>query len=293
MLRVATNVEAGLAALALGWAAAWSTSAFALPIVFSVGGDATPASIQATVDNFRAALGDPNNGNAPGPLAGGRREINWDGGGSDATTPPVTPFVGFLNNRGAVFTTPGTGLTQAPPSGGPTNGLVGLTGNPTYGTTFGTFSPLRLFTPIASNITDVTFFIPGTAGGTPAVVKGFGAVFTDVDLPGTTRIEYFDKDGNLLHPAFVVLPGLVPNASLSFLGVLFDDPSEQLARVRITTGTAPLGPNDNPTAGIDVVVMDDFLYGEPLVAAAVPVPGILGLLGIGLLGLAAVGVRRS
>jgi hypothetical protein len=50
--------------------------------IFSAGGDSTPASIQSTVDSFRAALGDPNNGNAPGPLSGGRREINWDGGGS-------------------------------------------------------------------------------------------------------------------------------------------------------------------------------------------------------------------
>jgi hypothetical protein len=50
-------------------------------ITFSVGGDDTPASIQPTVDAFRAALGNPNNGNAPGPLAQGRREINWDGGG--------------------------------------------------------------------------------------------------------------------------------------------------------------------------------------------------------------------
>ena len=51
---------------------------------FSVGGNASTASIQATVDAFRAALGNPNNGNAAGPLASGRREINWDGGG-----PPV------------------------------------------------------------------------------------------------------------------------------------------------------------------------------------------------------------
>src|SRR5262245_29795432 len=53
-------------------------TAQAAPIVFSVGGSSATASIQATVDSFRAALGDPNNGNAAGPLASGRREINWD-----------------------------------------------------------------------------------------------------------------------------------------------------------------------------------------------------------------------
>ena len=37
--------------------------------------------------HIRAALGNPNNANNPGPISGGRREINWDGGG--ATTARV------------------------------------------------------------------------------------------------------------------------------------------------------------------------------------------------------------
>src|SRR5262245_42040950 len=65
------------------------------PVVFQAAGP-TAASIQGTVDAFRAALGDPNNANNPGPLTSGRREINWDGGGSDTTTDPVTPFNVFL-----------------------------------------------------------------------------------------------------------------------------------------------------------------------------------------------------
>src|SRR5688572_26881673 len=85
-------------------------SAEAAFIVYSVGGDATTASIQATVDQFRADLGNPNNGNAAGPLASGRREINWDGGGSLLTSPGGTPFTVFQNNRGATMTTPGTGF---------------------------------------------------------------------------------------------------------------------------------------------------------------------------------------
>ena len=51
-------------------------------ITFSVGGNTTTASIQGTVDAFRAVVGNPNNGNAAGPLNSGRREINWDGGGA-------------------------------------------------------------------------------------------------------------------------------------------------------------------------------------------------------------------
>ena len=79
----------------------------------------TAASIQSTVDEFRDALGD-NHGNVAQHFDGGRREINWDGNPTtNVTTPPITPFNTFLNTRGAQFTTPGTGLSQAPPSGGP------------------------------------------------------------------------------------------------------------------------------------------------------------------------------
>jgi PEP-CTERM motif len=245
--------------------------AAALPLVFSAGGDATPASIQPTVDSFRAALGNPNNGNAPGPIANGRREINWDGGGSVVTTAPVTPFDVFLNTRGAAFATPGTGLSQATP-----DGLATLFANPTYATILSTFSPLRLFVPVGSNATDGGFFLPGSDGAVPATVSAFGAVFTDVDLADTTRIDYFNVDGNLLFGASVQ-PGTVPDGSLSFLGVLFEPGDERIARVRITTGNVALGFDDG--SGIDVVAMDDFLYSEPV---AVPEPSTLAFLGLGL-----------
>ena len=88
---------------------------FVAPAVFQAAGP-TAASIQSTVDAYRAALGNPNNGNNPGPLTSGRREINWDGGNPAImdTTPPVTPFDVFLNIRGARFTTPGEGPFAGP-----------------------------------------------------------------------------------------------------------------------------------------------------------------------------------
>jgi hypothetical protein len=266
--------------LVLGFAAiALSTFAAAAPITFSVGGDSTAASIQATVDSFRAALGSPNNGSDPGPLPSGRREINWDGGGS-ATTSSGTPFNGFVDMRGALFTTPGTGFSQAPLSG-----LAAL--NPTYATAFSTFSPERLFVPIGSNVTDALFFLPGSNGLVSATVSGFGAVFTDVDLAGITSINYFDANDALLYSA-AVPTGTVTSGSLSFLGVVFDA-GERVARVRITTGNSALGPTDG--SGVDVVAMDDFLYAEPV--AAVPEPGTLALLGLGLAGLAASRRRKQ
>jgi hypothetical protein len=245
---------------------------FVAPTVFQAAGP-NIASIQNTVEQYRIALGATNNGNTPGPLPkeSGHREINWDGGGNvDTTTAPITPFNTFLNTRGAQFTTPGTGLSQAPPTGGPQGGLATLFNNPTYGTIFSTFSPLRLFTPVDSNITETLFFVPGSNGSVPAKVSGFGAVFTDVDLPdgsgpgdkngnrqSSTRIECFGTDGGLLFSSFV--PASPGDGSLSFFGIVFAD--ARIARVRITSGDAAPGPNDDGTH--DIVMMDDFLYGEP------------------------------
>jgi hypothetical protein len=233
-------------------------AAFVAPAVFQAAGP-TAASIQGTVDAFRAALGDPNNLNNPGPLTVGRREINWDGGNPAImdTTPPVTPFDVFLNTRGAHFTTPGAGLSQATPSG-----LAVLFNNPTYVTIFTTFSPSRLFTPVGSNVTDGSFFVPGSNGVSPATVTGFGAVFTDVDQPdggkskSRTLIEYFDAAGKRIFTSFV--PASPGDGSLSFIGIKFSD--ARIASVRVTTDEAP-GVNDDRRN--DIVMMDDFIYGEP------------------------------
>ena len=237
------------------------------PLVFQAAGpDAT--SIQGAVDAFRASLGN-NNGNNPGPIQKGRREINWDGGNPNLldTTPPVNPFLVFLNTRGSQYKKPGLGLSQAPPSGGLQGGLAVLFGNPNYAKIFKTFSRSRLFTPVGSNITDASFSIPGTNGNAPATVRGFGAVFTDVDQPdgtgafaahkGSTRIEYFDKNDRLLFSSFV--PASPGEGSLSFFGIKFDD--ARIASVRITAGNVAPGPNDDRQH--DVVMMDDFIYGEP------------------------------
>jgi hypothetical protein len=193
------------------------------PLVFQAAGP-DAASIQSAVNAFRAALGD-NNLNNPGPLQKGRREINWDGGNVNLldTTAPVNPFLVFLNTRGSQFKTPGLGLSQAPPSGGAQGGLAVLFGNPTYGNIFRAFSQSRLFTPVGSNITDASFSVPGTNGLAPATVRGFGAVFTDVDQPdgvgadarhASTRIQYFDRDGKLIFSSFV--PAAPGDGNLSF-----------------------------------------------------------------------------
>src|SRR5262245_44872563 len=240
---------------------------FVPPIVFQAAGT-TGASIQSTVDAYRAALRGDNHGNDPGPFADGRREINWDGVGAPnnlTTSLAGNPFNGFQVSRGALFTTDGTGFVQAPPAG-----LADATvfNNPTYATIFKAFSAARLFSAIGSNITDTTFFVPGPNNADKrAAVNGFGAVFTDVDQPDgggngrkhqpSTLIEYFDADDELLFSS--VVPASPGDASFSFLGIVFED--ARIARVRITTGNAVPGKDEGGKR--DVVMMDDFIYGEP------------------------------
>jgi hypothetical protein len=149
--------------------------------------------------------------------------------------------------------------------------------NGTYAAAFSTFSANRLFTPIGSNITDATFSVPGTSGSVAASVRGFGAVFTDVDLGDSSTIEFFSIFDTPLG-SFDVPAGTTADGSLSFLGVIFDA-GERIERVRITSGNTALGPTDNPGGGTDVAVMDDFLYAEP---QQVPEPAPLALLLFGL-----------
>jgi hypothetical protein len=247
-----------------------------------VGGDATPASIQAQVDAFRAALGDPINGNNPGPLSGGRREINWDGGGATTATSSGSTLTAFQNTRGATFTTPGTGFLQTP-----LNAPEFTSINASYATEFGTFSPQRIFTPVGSNITDATFSVPGSGGLVPATVRGFGVVFSDVDVANLTGIEFFDRGGASLG-VFVAPPDTVGDAGLSFIGAL-GNAGEQIARVRITTGTTALGPADQNGDGNDLAVMDDVLYPEPI---AIPEPASALLTMIALVAAVGCAARR-
>ena len=222
----------------------------------------TALSIQGSVDEYRAAVSEPN----------GRREINWDGGNpaNEATAVVGNPFTGFQVTRGALFTTPdGIGFIQAPAGTDvPPGGLAGFFNNPTYKTSFRAFSASRLFSAVGGKITDVTFFVPG--GGGPATVNGFGSVFTDVDQPNgsgparkrgnrnaSTLIEYYGTDGQLLFSSFV--PASPGDGGFSFFGIVF--PDARIARVRITSGDVAPGPNDSEKE--DVVMMDDFIFGEP------------------------------
>lgn len=220
----------------------------------SASGDVT-----TTVEQYRQLLGGTNNGGDPGTRGPtGFREVNWDALSDEQSAPNLYP-PDFFNAtqspraRGLVLSTPGTGLMVSADKDNPSGALPRFGNiNPKYVDVFKTFSEERLFSPIGSNIVDVTFFVPGTS--TPAAIRGFGAVYTDVDTDHTA-FEYFDAAGKSLGK----YGAPIANNGLSFLGVVFKDAI--IARVRVAYGTSALGPDDG--GSVDVAVMDNFIYGEP------------------------------
>jgi hypothetical protein len=230
---------------------------------------ANAAAIQAAVDQFRTDLG-VLNPNSAQVFKKGRREINWDGVPNGASAPNnIQPdFFNFNSPRGVMFSStvgPLVEGTQAQPfqiSSSAASGVPVRFGNinPTYTNEFKAFSAEKIFTTTpGSNVIEITFFIPRT--NIPATVNGFGAVFTDVDTPAT-HMQFYDQNGRIiLSPS-----GSVPAADkgLSFQGVSFND-GTRISRVLIVLGNASLNPGNTDGAGdiIDVVAMDDFIYGEP------------------------------
>ena len=242
-----------LSVAAVAAALLWPAIAFAGPVVFAAAGSA-PVDIVAAVEDFRNFLG-ANHG-VGGTFPGGRREINWDAVPDAFAAPNDLPANFFNANspRGAVFFTPGAGFQVSGKPGVAPIEFDNLRRDASR--KFATFSPPRLFTALASPITEVLFFVPGTAQA--ATSKGFGVVFTGVDHDDSTKIEYFDVRGALLFSAFV--PAAEGHEALSFLGVAFDS-DEEVFLVRITSGDVELGGTHR--GGRDLVVMDDFIYGEP------------------------------
>jgi hypothetical protein len=210
------------------------------------------------VARYRNLLG-PDNGGDPLSHASGRREINWDAVPDALAAPHALPGDYFNaavspRARGAVLSTPGAHVAVSADASNPDGAAVRFGDvNPSYPTQFRTFSAERLFSPIGSNVVNLRFFVPGTH--VPAVVRGFGAVYTDIDRRHATAFEYFAANGRSLGTFSVP----AAPSGLSFLGVVFAQPV--VARVRIEYGNHALGPDDG--AGTDVAVMDDFLYGEP------------------------------
>ena len=255
-------------------------SCFGAAITFSATGT-DAASITPSRDAFRTAVGGGTVAGANGSFGGLRREINWDGVPDALAAPSNLPanFFNVNSPRGVIFSTPGTGFQVSANAGVAPIDFANI--DPSYAGVFAPFSPQRLFTALGSNIVDVNFFAPGT--NTPSTTSAFGAIFSDVDLANTTSIQYFNQANTSLGTFSV--PATSGSETFSFLGVVFNA-GERVSRVRIVNGNAALGAGVLDGGTTDLVVMDDFLYGEP---AAIPEPATWIL---SLAGFAAVALRK-
>jgi len=211
--------------------------------------------LTAKLDEFRGLIGEPNNGGTEGEQPAGRREISWDGAGANPFNNRNDFPATFFNTNatfGAIFDTDGTGLRN--------DSTLFADVDASYSEQFNFFSPTRIFAPVGSPRLDVLFQVAGETA--PASVTGFGAVFSDVDRAGSTKLEVWDATGKSL--GSYNAPVRADAGGFSFVGVKFDDPI--IARVRITLGDAALAPGvyDISAGGqADLVVVDNLIYGEP------------------------------
>ncbi|MGH2961334.1 MAG: hypothetical protein ACRDL3_03940 [Solirubrobacterales bacterium] len=232
--------------------------ASAAPVVREATG-ANAGAITPAVDAFEAEVGADDC-----PADSGCRRIVWDGVPDTRSAPAFMPE-GQFRGAGALFTTPGTGVqlnmdddsADAAPFDDPDD--VDFSDiDATYEGEFEPFTQQRLFTSIGSNVIDTEFVVPDS--DTPADTNAFGVVFSDVNVEGPTRMEYFAPDGSSLG-SFPV-PATAGSETFSFLGVIFDA-GERIARVRITQGGAPLAAGVNDLGPADLVVTDNFVFGDP------------------------------
>jgi hypothetical protein len=243
-------LPAALVAAALALAA----PAAAAPLVRS-GADApgSKVNVTAAIDAFRADLG------------ADRQEITWDDAPSGEAAP--NNYMGFYASRGIGFTNNASGtfeLSHASTDPGTIPARFGDI-DASYTALFSTFSGERLFAGAGDNVTVTTFHIYPSFD--PAVSRGFGAVFTDVDLAQTTKVEFFDKDLNLVLTEYVPPSPTAGNGGLSFVGVSFPD-GPPIGEVDVTAGNRALHAGDQEDATHDVVAMDDLIYATPYPAGA-------------------------
>jgi hypothetical protein len=133
------------------------------------------------------------------------------------------------------------------------------------------FTQSASFAPIGSTTTEMTFHVPGSTE--PAVVHGMGIVFSSVDKPNTSYVEYFDEAGSSVAKIFAPVqskgrfpfegPAVPERFSYSFVG--FQDDRVRIAKVVVVSGDVPIdqAQNDFPDAQGDVVIFDDVYYSEP------------------------------
>lgn len=217
--------------------------------------------ISTAMNQFRQLLGSTLN-TTPGAV-GGRREINWDGI-PDSLLGKQLPdrFFNPVGNDPALAARQ-RGLVYAPT---PAPGGQFMVSNTRFNNVnseaapeFEAFSGDKTFANVNSVLWQIDPEVPGLAQA--ATIKGFGIVFSDVDEDSSTFIEFFNENrsrGKFFAPKHDAA------GNHSFLGVYFKN--EKVTSIRVGhEGFLASGEKDVTQGGThDLVVLDDFLYDEPV-----------------------------
>lgn len=221
-------------------------------VVITATGDIT-----SRLNEFRSLLGDALN-TQPGQT-GGRREIDWDAVPAQFETEnlpndffnpteagvPTSRQRGFVYSGNGDFRVSSTGFTNEDPDF--TQQMKAFSGN-------------TVFANISSFAWQPEFMVAGT--NEKATVKGFGAVFSDVDIENNSSLEFFNGTKSL---GKFFVPARDANSAFSFLGVYFKN--DFVTHVNITHGNATILSNEKDITNggtKDIVVLDNFLYDEPV-----------------------------
>ncbi|MEP7144325.1 MAG: hypothetical protein ABI707_15680, partial [Ferruginibacter sp.] len=215
-------------------------------------------SIQNKMDEFRHLLGDQLNTTTG--LTVGRREINWDGVpdslvGKDLPLDffnPSSPGAPQARQRGLTYAAAGHFQVSS-------NNFRDVNSNAAG--QFQAFSGDKVFANISSNAWEIE--VQKAGENIAASTRGFGVVFSDVDLPNSTSLEFFNGDKSI---GKYFVPPHDAGSSFSFLGVYFNG-AERITHIRVQhDGVLADGQKDISDKGpSDLVVLDDFLYSEPVV----------------------------
>ncbi len=148
--------------------------------------------INSKLNEFRQLLGDQLN-TTPGAI-GGRREINWDGVPDELLNKKLPQD--FFNPTGAAAPAANQrGLKYSAAGSFQVSKTNFAEVNAAASDQFSSFSGNKIFANISSNLWDVEFEVPGQV--IPANVKGFGIVFSDVDLEKSVSLEFFSEEKSL------------------------------------------------------------------------------------------------
>jgi len=221
------------------------------PVVIKGADDITTA-----INDFRNLLGNLNT--TPGATSG-RREIDWDGVPDslvgkalpDNFFNPTGPNASIARQRGLIYAS-GSGEFQVSKSN-----FANI--DPASAGEFAAFSGTKTFANISTNGWPISFQVAGQTA--VAFTKGVGMVLSDVDLPNSTSLEFFE-DNKSLGKFFA--PAHTATSNFSFLGVYFPG-NERITRVEVKhDGILSDGQKDISAGGQhDLVIFDDFIYSEP------------------------------